>query len=104
MTSYDYHAPLDEAGNPTEKYFALQEMLKEEMPDIEQHEPRTKTFMSMKAIPLAAKVNLFEVLEDISTKRQASTHKRWKKRVLAMVIWYIVRVSIKRQNKKNYEL
>lgn len=68
VTSYDYHAPLDEAGNPTEKYFALQEMLKEEMPDIEQHEPRTKTFMSMKAIPLAAKVNLFEVLEDISTK------------------------------------
>lgn len=24
ITSYDYDAPLDEQGNPTEKYFALQ--------------------------------------------------------------------------------
>lgn len=66
VTSYDYHAPLDEAGNPTPKYFALQKMLKEVMPNIQQREPKVKTFMSRKGIPLESKVNLFEVLEDIS--------------------------------------
>ncbi len=68
VTSYDYHAPLDEAGNPTPKYFALQKMLKEVIPDVQQREPKVKTFMSRKGIPLESKVNLFEVLEDISNK------------------------------------
>ena len=27
VTSYDYDAPLDEAGNPTEKYFAFRDVL-----------------------------------------------------------------------------
>lgn len=29
LTSYDYNAPLDEAGDPTEKYFKIKETLKE---------------------------------------------------------------------------
>lgn len=29
LTSYDYNAPLDEAGDPTEKYFKIKEALKE---------------------------------------------------------------------------
>lgn len=68
ITSYDYHAPLDEAGNPSEKYFALQRMLKETIPDIKQLEPKTKTFMELKNIPLANKVSLFEIVEEISNK------------------------------------
>lgn len=28
MTSYDYDAPLDEAGDPTPKYFELREVIK----------------------------------------------------------------------------
>ncbi|MBA8760556.1 beta-galactosidase [Staphylococcus schleiferi subsp. coagulans] len=68
VTSYDYHAPLDEAGNPTPKYFALQKMLKDVLPDVQQHEPKVKTFMAKKDIPLTNKVNLFEVLEEISTR------------------------------------
>ena len=28
ITSYDYDAPLDESGNPTDKYFALQNLVK----------------------------------------------------------------------------
>ena len=39
---YDYDAPLDEQGNPTAKYYALQKMLKEHFPEYEQHEPRSK--------------------------------------------------------------
>lgn len=29
LTSYDFSAPLDEAGDPTEKYFAIKQALKE---------------------------------------------------------------------------
>lgn len=29
ITSYDFTAPLDEAGDPTEKYYAIQRVLKE---------------------------------------------------------------------------
>jgi len=29
LTSYDYDAPLDEAGDPTEKYFKIKEVLEE---------------------------------------------------------------------------
>jgi beta-galactosidase len=32
-TSYDYDAPLDEAGRPTEKYFALAKLLRGHVPD-----------------------------------------------------------------------
>ena len=34
VTSYDYDAPLDEQGNPTEKYFAIQRTVHELYPDI----------------------------------------------------------------------
>lgn len=33
ITSYDYDAPLDEAGDPTPKYFALRDVILEYMPD-----------------------------------------------------------------------
>jgi len=29
LTSYDYNAPLDEAGDPTEKYFKIKQTLEE---------------------------------------------------------------------------
>lgn len=29
LTSYDYNAPLDEAGDPTEKYFVIRQTLKQ---------------------------------------------------------------------------
>jgi beta-galactosidase len=41
-TSYDYDAPLDEAGNPTAKYFAFREVISRyaEVPDERPDEPR----------------------------------------------------------------
>ncbi|MBI5974958.1 glycoside hydrolase family 35 protein [Staphylococcus canis] len=68
ITSYDYHAPLDEAGNPNDKYEALRAMLKETLPEVEQHDPLVKTFTEKKAVPLSGKVSLFSILEDISHK------------------------------------
>ena len=68
ITSYDYGAPLDEQGNPTEKYYAIQKMVKELFPNIQQKEPLVKPSLPVNQIPLTNKVSLFEVLDDISEK------------------------------------
>lgn len=69
VTSYDYDAPLNEQGNPTEKYFALKTMMKQLFPDIEQHEPLVKESMSIRDIPLAGKVSLFSVIDDLAERK-----------------------------------
>lgn len=66
VTSYDYDAPLNEAGNPTPKYFALQSMIHELYPDIEQVEPVTKSAFELEGIKLAARTGLFENLDELS--------------------------------------
>lgn len=66
ITSYDYGAPLDEQGNPTDKYYTIQRMLKEEIPDLVQGEPLIRPSMEKVDNPLSANVSLGEVLEDIS--------------------------------------
>ncbi|WP_436867459.1 glycoside hydrolase family 35 protein [Mammaliicoccus sciuri] len=68
ITSYDYDAPLNEMGNPTQKYYDLQKILKEEIPHIEQAEPLIKDFIELKHIQLQDKVSLFNVLDEISYK------------------------------------
>ncbi|MBO1219330.1 glycoside hydrolase family 35 protein [Mammaliicoccus sciuri] len=68
ITSYDYDAPLNEMGNPTQKYYDLQKMLKEEISHIEQAEPLIKDFIELKHIQLQDKVSLFNVLDEISYK------------------------------------
>ena len=68
ITSYDYGAPLNEQGNPTEKYYAIKDLIHEMFPDIVQMDPLIKNTMELKNIPLESKVSLFEVLDDISTK------------------------------------
>jgi beta-galactosidase len=65
VTSYDYDAPLDEQGNPTAKYFALQKMLNEYFPEFEQQKPRFKSCFSMQ-LQLQEKVSLFSVIDQIS--------------------------------------
>jgi beta-galactosidase len=44
VTSYDYDAPMDEAGDPTEKYFAIRKLIGKyfPLPDIPVPEPTTK--------------------------------------------------------------
>ncbi|MGX7394984.1 glycoside hydrolase family 35 protein [Carnobacterium mobile] len=71
VTSYDYDAPLDEQGNPTKKYYALQKMMQELFPGIEQQEPLVKSSMELKAIPLNEKVSLFSVIDEITEKQQS---------------------------------
>ena len=66
VTSYDYEALLDEQGNPTPKYFAIQQMLKKYYPEYPQREPLVKETFELKNIPLSEKVSLFETLEDVA--------------------------------------
>ena len=67
VTSYDYDALLDEAGNPTAKYFAVKEMMATHYPEYLQSEPLYKESMEVEAIPLVEKVSLFETLDDLSS-------------------------------------
>jgi beta-galactosidase len=63
-TSYDYDAPIDEAGRPTKKYFALRELLAnhlapgETLPDV----PAAPPIIAIPAIPLTAAAGLFDNL------------------------------------------
>ena len=67
VTSYDYDGLLDEAGNPTAKYFAVKEMMATHYPEYPQSEPLYKESMEVEAIPLVEKVSLFETLDDLSS-------------------------------------
>lgn len=66
VTSYDYDALLDEQGNPTPKYFAVQKMMETYYPEYPQMKPLTKESFELRDIALSEKVSLFETLADLS--------------------------------------
>jgi beta-galactosidase len=70
VTSYDYDAPLDEQGNPTEKYYALQKMMQEMFPEVEIKKPLIKDTIEVQNIPLKEKVSLFSIVDDIADKKE----------------------------------
>ena len=71
VTSYDYDALLNEAGNPTPKYFAVQKMLKTYYPEFPQMEPLVKGSFEQKNISLSDKVSLFETWADLAEPVQS---------------------------------
>lgn len=66
VTSYDYDAILDEAGNPTKKFYALQGLMKERYPELDYAEPLVKPAKEYAPVALSDKVSLFATLDDIS--------------------------------------
>ena len=66
VTSYDYDALLDEQGNPTPKYFAVQKMMETCYPEYPQIKPLTKESFELRDIALSEKVSLFETLADLA--------------------------------------
>lgn len=66
VTSYDYDALLTEEGQPTEKYYAVQRVIKEVCPDVWQAEPRCKTTKTLGEYPVTAAVSLFNTVTDIA--------------------------------------
>ncbi|XP_022688282.1 beta-galactosidase-like [Varroa jacobsoni] len=51
ITSYDYDAPLDEAGDPTDKYFAIKEIIRKYAP-VPANNPSPKPKLSLGNVPL----------------------------------------------------
>ena len=71
VTSYDYDAILDEAGNPTRKFYLIQEKMKETYPELDYAEPLVKPARAYSAASLQAKVSLFNTLEELADKRSS---------------------------------
>jgi beta-galactosidase len=67
ITSYDYDAPLTEWGAPTEKYFAIQKVIQEEIPTAQTTEPLYPQLVSLGIFPIQESVGLFSVLDEISS-------------------------------------
>lgn len=59
VTSYDYGALLNEQGNPTEKYYAIQKMMATYYPQYPQQEPLIKECLPARTVSLTAKTSLF---------------------------------------------
>lgn len=68
VTSYDYDAILNEQGNPTEKFYEIQNMLKKDFAylNLEFKEPLYKSKMEMTNIPLKNSISLFDSLDQLS--------------------------------------
>lgn len=69
VTSYDYDALLTEWGDPTPKYDAVQQIIHELLPDVEQQKPRMRRKKAYGEIRLNRRVSLFNTLESIAKKQ-----------------------------------
>ena len=69
VTSYDYAAPLDEAGGLTQKFDAFRNELRSQIPDLPQHPfPKPTPKQSYGQVALEQSVSLFESLDKLSEK------------------------------------
>lgn len=66
VTSYDYGALLDEQGNPTEKYYAIQQMMATYYPQYPQEEPLIKECLPARTLSLTAKTSLFANVHNLA--------------------------------------
>jgi len=64
VSSYDYDAPLDEAGNPTEKYYAFRKVIEKHLPSGQRlpSVPARKVAVALPAIRLTGYAGLFDNL------------------------------------------
>jgi beta-galactosidase len=64
ISSYDYDAPLDEAGNPTPKFWAFRKVIEKHLPAGQQlpDVPAAKTAISIPVIKLTQQIPLNEML------------------------------------------
>lgn len=59
VTSYDYDAPMDEAGDPTAKYHILRDVIKDFLPLPNVTVPEKARKMNLPSIQMRAKTTLF---------------------------------------------
>ncbi|MFF2846199.1 beta-galactosidase family protein [Streptomyces sp. NPDC058001] len=60
VTSYDYDAPLDEAGDPTEKFTAFREVIAKYAPVPAEPEPAPSAKLAVPAVPLTESAALLD--------------------------------------------
>lgn len=73
ITSYDYNAPLNEAGDPTEKYFAVRDIIAK-YTDFEQIEvPKALPKQAYGKVSVTSQALLFEQLEQLTTPVKSVT-------------------------------
>ena len=73
-TSYDYDAPLSEAGDTTWKWEKMLEVIKKYRTDIPHYEVKNTTKLSYGNVTLAERVRLFDVLDEIAVNKQTGEH------------------------------
>lgn len=66
VTSYDYDSPLNEAGDPTEKYFKVRKVLSKYIDIDESIIPESSKKMAYGDVELTGQVGLFESLDVLS--------------------------------------
>lgn len=66
VTSYDYDAILTEWGNPSDKYYELQKVMKSIYPNIELLPPRERILKNLGSYKVDGRVNLMDIASKIS--------------------------------------
>lgn len=73
LNSYDVDALLDEAGNPTPKYFAVQSLIRQYCPDAETGIPAPSALRSFPQAEFSGSAELFSQLSALSVKVESVT-------------------------------
>ncbi|MGB7213162.1 MAG: beta-galactosidase family protein, partial [Gemmatimonadales bacterium] len=63
LTSYDYDAPLDEAGHPTPKYFSLRDVLAKHLKKTLSEVPATAPVIGIAPITMTPTTGLFQLVD-----------------------------------------
>ena len=70
VTSYDFDAPINEWGQPTAKYYAVQRVTHELFPDLPQFEPRSRQARAYGTYPVLGWADLLEVADQLGTGQE----------------------------------
>lgn len=63
LTSYDYDAPLDEAGHPTPKYYAIRDVLAKHLKKVLPDVPATAPVIGIPPITMTPATGLFQLVD-----------------------------------------
>ncbi len=73
ITSYDYDAPLNEAGDPTEKFYAFREILRQHFNLPETPLPRASKKMAFPGLRMSQQAPLFDNLDKLAHGARRTT-------------------------------
>ena len=73
VTSYDYDAPLSEAGDPTPKYFAFRQVIGKYAPLPDLPLPKTASRLALERVELTERAGLFDALQTLASPVSSPT-------------------------------